>query len=61
MCGIRHGAREGENCSVAATRILIALNCYKLKHGELPDTLEELVPEYFDVVPLATAREFARN
>lgn len=41
-----------ENCSVAATRILIALNCYKLKHGELPDTLEELVPEYFDVVPL---------
>jgi hypothetical protein len=38
--------------SIAATRILIALRCYKLEHGELPETLEALVPEYFEAVPL---------
>ncbi len=38
--------------SVGATQILIALKCYTLEHGELPNTLNELVPEYFDAVPL---------
>jgi hypothetical protein len=41
-----------ERCAVAATRILIALKCYKLEHGELPETLDALVPEYFEAVPL---------
>jgi hypothetical protein len=41
-----------ENCNAAATRILIALKCYKLEHGELPETLDALVPEYLEAVPL---------
>jgi len=41
-----------ENCSVAATQILIALKCHTLETGELPDSLDELVPEYFDALPL---------
>ena len=41
-----------ENCAVEATRIQIALRCYQLEHGELPETLDELVPEYFESVPL---------
>jgi hypothetical protein len=36
----------------AATRTLLALKCYKLRHGELPETLNALVPEYLDQVPL---------
>ncbi len=41
-----------ENCAVAATRILIALRCYQLDRGKLPETLDELVPEYLQSVPL---------
>ena len=41
-----------ENCSVAATQIQIALKCYKAEHGDLPDTLDKLVPKYFKTVPL---------
>lgn len=41
-----------ENCSAGATRILIALKCYKAEHGELPETLDELVPQYFESIPL---------
>jgi len=40
-----------ENVSVAATRLLIALKCYKMKTGELPQTLDALVPEYIDKIP----------
>ena len=41
-----------ENCHVAATQILIALRCYQLEHGDVAETLDELVPEYLDSVPL---------
>ena len=41
-----------ENCAIAATQILIALKCSKVRTGELPDSLDELVPEYFPEVPL---------
>ncbi len=41
-----------ENASVSAAQVLVALKCYKLAHGKLPDRLEQLVPEYFEVVPL---------
>jgi len=41
-----------ENCSLAATQIALALKCYTLEHGELPDTLDALVPEYFKAIPL---------
>jgi len=37
---------------VAATRLLIAMKAYKMEQGRLPETLEELVPEYIDAVPL---------
>ena len=47
-----HASKCRENCAIAATQILIALKCYKLEHGELPDTLDQLVPKYFPKIPL---------
>lgn len=41
-----------ENIEVAATWLLIAMKAYKMEQGRLPETLEELVPEYIDAVPL---------
>ena len=32
-------------------RIACALELYKLRHGKLPERLEELVPEFLDAVP----------
>jgi hypothetical protein len=40
------------NVQVAATRTLLAMKAYKLDKGRLPETLEQLVPEYLDAVPL---------
>jgi len=37
--------------SITATQISIALKCHKLRTGDLPESLDELVPEYFDQVP----------
>ena len=37
--------------TITATQISIALKCHKLKTGDLPESLDELVPEYFDDVP----------
>jgi hypothetical protein len=34
-----------------AVQILIALKCYKMEHGDLPDSLEKLVPDYFEDIP----------
>lgn len=34
------------------TQVFLALRCYHLEHGRLPDSLEELAPAYFDEVPL---------
>jgi hypothetical protein len=47
-----HASKCEENCVVGSTRVLIALRCYHLDHGELPNTLEALVPDYLDAVPL---------
>ena len=47
-----HVAKCRHVCSVAAAQILVALKCYQLEHGELPETLDELVPEYLQSVPL---------
>jgi len=41
-----------ENCLIAATQIMIALKCYSIEHGDLPNTLDELVPDYFDALPV---------
>ena len=35
-----------------ATLLLLALKAYHAEHGDLPDTLEELVPKYLTAVPL---------
>ena len=40
-----------ENVHIAAMRLLIAIKCYKMKTGKLPETLDALVPEYIDAVP----------
>jgi hypothetical protein len=40
-----------ENITVAATQTIFALKCYKEKHGSLPSSLEELVPEFLAKVP----------
>ena len=34
-----------------ATRVLTVLEAYRRKQGRLPDSLQELVPEYLDAVP----------
>lgn len=45
----------------AQRRIVMAANQFKSKRGRLPNRLEELVPEWFDVVPVdpATKKAFA--
>lgn len=40
-----------EKASLAATQLLIALKCYRIKNGKLPASLNDLVPEYFSAVP----------
>jgi hypothetical protein len=41
-----------EDVELAAERTLIALKAFKVEKGRLPKTLDELVPEYLDAVPL---------
>jgi len=41
-----------ENTSVAATQLLIALRCYHRQHGQLPESLDALVPKYLPAVPV---------
>ena len=36
----------------SAIQVLIALKCHEMKTGALPESLDELVPEYFKSVPL---------
>ncbi|KPK61883.1 MAG: hypothetical protein AMK73_07440 [Planctomycetes bacterium SM23_32] len=46
-----HEEKCVENVRVGATRALLALKAYKLEHGELPDSLDALVPDYVNAVP----------
>jgi len=41
-----------ENVSVSVTQLLLALKCYKHQTGQLPESLNELVPQYFEKIPL---------
>jgi hypothetical protein len=41
-----------DTVAVRLTRTALALRAYKLKNGRLPPTLETLVPEYLDSVPV---------
>ena len=47
-----HHLKCQTNVQVAATRTLLAMKAYKLDKGRLPETLEQLVPEYLDAVPI---------
>ena len=40
------------NVTIGATQLSIALKCYKLDNGELPDSIDELVPKYIDKIPI---------
>jgi len=40
------------NVHVAAARVLLAMKAFKMEKGRLPATLDELIPDYLDAVPL---------
>ncbi len=44
--------RKWQTLSLNATQLLITLKCYKLDHGDLPETLDQLVPDYIDAIPI---------
>ena len=48
------------NTSQRVTLIILALQGWALEHGSLPDTLEQLVPSWFEVLPIdpVTAQSF---
>jgi hypothetical protein len=39
------------NVEQQTVRVLLAMKAFKMENGRLPETLGELVPEYFDAVP----------
>jgi hypothetical protein len=41
-----------EDVNVTATQLLLALKIYRLRHDKLPESLSELVPEFFPQVPI---------
>ncbi len=41
-----------EDFEVSAIATLLALKAYKIRNGTLPDTLDQLVPEYLSMVPV---------
>lgn len=43
--------KSREDVNVTATQLLLALKVYKMRHGKLPASLSELVPEFFPKVP----------
>jgi len=40
-----------EDFSIAGTSILLVLRAYQIEKGKLPNSLEELIPEYFSKIP----------
>jgi hypothetical protein len=43
--------QKQSSCALQATRVILALRAFQLKHGTLPETLNALVPEFLDKVP----------
>ena len=41
-----------KSIDLEATRLVLALRCYQLKHGDLPAKEDELVPEFISEIPL---------
>jgi hypothetical protein len=44
--------KSREDVNVTATRLLLALKIYKMRHDKLPDSLSELTPEFFPQIPI---------
>lgn len=44
--------KSREDVDVTATQLVIALKVYKMENGNLPESLSELVPQFFPHVPL---------
>jgi hypothetical protein len=46
-----HTLKSFDQTESAMTQVLVALKCFKLKTGRLPQKLDELVPEFLPAVP----------
>lgn len=44
--------KSREDVNVTATQLLLALKIYKMGHDKLPESLSELVPEFFSQIPI---------
>jgi hypothetical protein len=44
--------KSREAVNVTATQLLLALKIYQIRHNKLPESLSELVPEFFPQIPL---------
>jgi hypothetical protein len=44
--------KSRENVSVTATQLLLALKIYQMRNNKLPESLSQLVPEFFSQVPV---------
>jgi hypothetical protein len=40
------------NNSLSAAELRLAIGCFSLEEGRLPDSLEDLVPRYLESIPL---------
>jgi hypothetical protein len=47
-----HMKKCAENVNVGVTQLVLALRAYELDTGELPETLDALVPDYLDAIPI---------
>jgi len=46
-----HRCRFKASAHLSATRLVLALHAYRVRNGQLPPSLEALVPDYIDAVP----------
>ncbi|HEX7578346.1 MAG TPA: hypothetical protein VF430_09950, partial [Verrucomicrobiae bacterium] len=44
--------KSRESVNANATQLLLALKIYTMRHDKLPESLSELVPEFFPQVPM---------
>jgi len=45
-------AHRRHECSLTGTRLVVTCRAYEATHGDLPDSLEALLPKYLDAVPI---------
>jgi hypothetical protein len=41
-----------ENVALRATRVMLALRAFQMTHGQLPQSLAELLPDFLETIPL---------